>query len=206
MRTWDTFYPYVLPEVLGCPEPTVDLHLVGAAREFCVATRCWREVLETIRTTSAEVDYDIYYPKGAQGITLVGAAINGRDVGFDAPDASTLAERLRGNSGPKRVRTQDMRRVQILPTPAAGLDVVLEALLQPTESCTGLPDAVADAYLRAIAGGALASLLAMSGQPWTNVAAAGIKRGLFERDMARVKSRIWKGNSNLRPRVSGQFF
>jgi hypothetical protein len=206
MRTWDLFYPYVLPDVLGCPEPLVDQHLIGAAREFCTVTRCWREDLDRIVTRAFRADYDLYFPDGADGVTIIGATLASNDIELDVPDSTTMGERRRGSGGPRRLRTTDMVTVTLIPTPGAGLELRIEAILQPSEAATGMPDAIADRYMRYIAKGAVATLLDMNKQPWTNNGLSDKRRAEFERDMARIKSRVWKGHTNRRPRHTAQFF
>lgn len=205
MRTWDTFYPYVLPEVLGCPEPMLDQHLIGAAREFCAQTKCWREVLETIYAVGSETSYDIYYARETEAVTLIGATLDGQDIAIDVPDAASLGDRTRGTAG-RGVRSTDLVTIQFLFTPGNGQKLVLEAILQPKESAVWMPDAIADRYKRQIARGAVASLLDMNQQQWTNNALASKRRREFEADIGSIKSRIWRGNSNARPRHAGQFF
>jgi hypothetical protein len=207
MRTWDVFYPKVLPDVLGCPEPLADEHLRDAARRFCAETRCWREDLDRIRTIAGRASYDLLYPDEADAVTLIGATLEGFDIGLDVPDATTMGERRRGNSGGRRLRTTDLRTLTLLPTPAAsGADLRIEALLQPSQAATGVPDAIGDRYLLEIATGALATLLVANKAPWTNPALADLKEKQFRRAIGCVKSAVWRGHSNSRPRVSGQFF
>lgn len=206
MRTWDTFYPLVLPQVPGCPDPTLDDHLLGAAREFCALSRAWRSDLAPIALQAGIADYPLVFDAGTQGHILVGASLNGQDIDLDVPDATSTSERRRGSGGARRVLAMDMTTITVMPTPAGAQSLVLTAILQPSETAEGLPDPIADRYRRIIASGALATLLTMNAAPWINVRLAGIKREEFERETARVKSRVWRGNSNARPRNSAQFF
>lgn len=210
MRTWDTFYPDVLPEVLGCPEPTVDRHLLRAAREFCAKTQCWREDLDRITTRAERADYELNLPDEADLVRLVGASLDLRDIGLEVVNGTTLAERLRGNSGPRRVLTMDLRTLYVLPTPAGAQSLVVTAILQPSDRsdspATGVPDHVGERYGMDIARGALASLMTMNQAKWTNPALASIKRGEFNDAIGTAKTAAWKANTNTRPRVRGQFF
>lgn len=207
MRAWETFYPYVLPEVLGCPEPTVDLALVSAAREFCGVTKCWRADLAAIPTLLNTPSYALVFDANVDGHTIINADLEGDELDLDVPDATSLTERRRGTGGRRRLRTVDMRTVTLIPTPAAGLNLRIEAICKPSESAANFAhDATADRYRREIARGALAELLNMNKQPWTNNVLAADLRKKFERDMGRVKSITWKGHTNSRPSHSGQFF
>lgn len=205
MRAWDTFYPDVLPDVLGCPEPTVDRHLLRAAQDFCVITKIWREDLDPIITAADTALYDLNLPRYAEAVKLVGASLNGRDIGLDVADGST-ASRLAGNRGPVRVRTTDLLTVTILPTPAADLSLVITAILKPSDSATGVEDAIADNYRAIIATGALATLLTINKAEWRNDGLAERKQARYERDRNRVKIAAWKAFTSSSPRVRAQYF
>lgn len=206
MRTWDWFYPKVLPDVLGCPEPTVDEHLRDAARRFCFKTGCWRADLDRILTRAGRADYDISYPDSADGVRLIGATLGGHDIGLEVADVS-MARRREGRSGRDRLRTMDLRTATLMPTPAIdGSELRIEAVLQPSQDAEGVPDNIGDLYRLEIATGALASLLMMNKQPWTNPQLGGFKESTFAEAMARTQSAVWKGYSNTRPRARGMFF
>lgn len=206
MRTWESFFADVLPDVPGCPEPTVERHLMRAAREFCAKTGCWRDDLPAITTREGRADYSIAYPDGADGVTLVGATLNGQDIELEVVDATTAAERRRGNAGPTRVLTEDLRVATLMPTPAAGLPLVLTMRLQPAESAQGLPEHLAERYGLEIATGALASLLKINKAPWANPGLAVDKDGLFRQRIGQVRTAMWKAHTNSRPRVRAQYF
>jgi len=204
-RTWDFFYPDVLPDVLGCPEPTVDRHLIRAARRLCAESRCWRESLDPILLTAGEAAYHIDYPKYAEGELIVGAVLDGVQIGVEGPDDTEAADHASG--GRERVTSPDLVTVLLMPTPAAsGGSLVLEAILKPTEAAESLPNEVADRYRSVIAGGALATLLKGNRAPWANPALAVDKEGEFRAAIAKARDRAWKGNTTVRKRTRAQFF
>lgn len=206
MRTWDTFFADVLPDTPGCPEPTVERHLLRAARRFCEGTGCWRADLTAITTRAATARYTIVYPDDADGVKLVDATLDGRQIGVEVTDGTSAAERRRGTAGERRVLTQDLRTVLVMPTPPADLSLVLTAWLQPCNDAAGVPDDIGERYLTEIATGALATLLKINKAPWANPGLAVDKEAEFREHIAKVKSAVWKAHSNARPRMRAQWF
>ena len=52
---WSDFGPYVLPHVIGCPDPTMEQHVRLAAIEFFRRTLSWREVLDAVLTDGENI-------------------------------------------------------------------------------------------------------------------------------------------------------
>lgn len=208
MRTWDYFFPDVLPEVLGCPEPTVERHIQRAAIRFCDKSRCWSEDLDRITTRAGKAVYDISFPDGAEGVQIVGATIDGLDIGVELEQGTSMGHRRVGNSGRRRVVSLDgLVTVTLMPTPGSdGQDLRLRCTLRPTEDATGLPDRIATKFRTAISDGALATLLAMNKGAWINPQLAGVKQGLFTDAINTARERAFRGQTNAQPRTVTSFF
>jgi hypothetical protein len=202
MRTWDVFFPDVLPDVLGCPEPTIERHLQRAAVRFCAESRCWREDLDRITTRAGRATYDLPWPDQAEGVELIGAALDGRDIALEVTDGTTLADRRAGNTGRDRVLSDDgLVTITVMPTPGEGQELRLAAILRPTEAATGLPDRIADRYRTAIAAGALSTLLILNKAAWANPALAQVKAGEFQDAIDATRQKVWKAHTNARRRT-----
>lgn len=204
MRTWDVFFPDVLPEVLGCPEPSVERALLKASRVFCERTGCWREDLPAI-TTSGQPSEFIPYDKNAAAVRFIAATLNGKNIGLDAMDSTSAADRQAGTSGATRILSWDKRSVQILPRPAAGQSLVITAILKPSQDAKGVPDFIAEDLRDEIASGALAELLAQKSE-WFNPTKAQQYAADFDKAIGRVQTRVWKAHSNARPRQRPNYF
>jgi hypothetical protein len=206
MRTWDVFFPDVLPDVLGCPEPTVERHLLRAAIDFCTRARVWRQDLDRIITRDGRADYDISWPDQAQGVELIGATLDGDDIDLEVADGTTAGQRQQGTSGRRRVLSQDLVTATVMPTPGEGQVLVLAAILCPSEDATGVPDIIGDRFRKAIATGALQTLLKINKAPWANAGLSTDKGNEFDKAIAQAASKMWRANTNKRPRVRGQFY
>lgn len=206
MRTWDVFFPDVLPEVLGCPEPTVERALLRAAQDWCMRTRCWRADLDPITLRAATADYDVSYPSQADGVQFIGATINGQDIDFEVADGTSTGDRRAGSRGSKRILTSDQRIVTVMPTPATTGTLVITALLKPSDAATGVPNDVGDRFKAEIALGALERLLKMNKTEWMNPTLAADKGKDYEQAVARVRKAVWKAWTNSRPRAVPMYF
>ena len=65
---WETFYPYILPYLPGCPEVVIETHLKESAAEFCAKSEVWRFTIDPDFTNNNSADYKIDVPSG----TLLG--------------------------------------------------------------------------------------------------------------------------------------
>lgn len=206
MREWSVFFPDVLPDVLGCPEPTVERHLIRAARDFCTRTLAWRVDLDAITTQASTPDYDLPLPSQSEAFKLVDATLNGSDIGLDAANSTSAADRQRGNQGSTRLLTVDLKSVKVLPTPSAGLPLIVTALLRPSLAAQGVVDFLADQHAQIIADGALATLLTANKAEWANAGLAALKKADFDREVGRVQKAVWKAYTDQNPRARAMYF
>ena len=107
MRTWDAFFADVLPDVLGCPEPTAERHILRAARRFCAETGAWRVDLDPTTTRADTTVYDLELPSGAEAVKILGGTLNGQDVDVEGADATSPGRRASGGAGRTRVMSRD---------------------------------------------------------------------------------------------------
>lgn len=210
MRTWDTFFADVLPDVPGCPEPQAERALLHAARRFCKETGLWRHDLQGITTLEGVSEYTLTYPDGTDAVRFVGATLNGQTIGLEVMDGSTLEERLStsGSYGGTRLLTRDRRKIRFVPgAPKAGQSLVIEAVLLPSESAAGLEaDEIAEQHGLTIACGALEILLMANKAPWTNPPLAMEHGKKFQDQIDQVRVEVWKAYTNRRPRSRASFF
>jgi hypothetical protein len=203
VRTWDRYLPDVLPEVIGCPNPTATRHLLRAAQRFCEETGCWRVDLDPV-LTSPDMQFDI--PSGARIARLWDASVDGRPIDIDTQNGTRLADRKAGLTGCDRLLTSDRVNFTILPTPADGLEVIVAVSLMPTDDAAGIPDEVGDEYSAVIAKGALSTLLAMNNVAWQNIGRAGDFAREFGNAIDTTAIRVARSYSSTRPRARVRTF
>lgn len=187
---WLDFSPYVLPYVIGCPDPTLEMHARLAAIEFFRRTLSWREVLDAIPAEGSEL-VELEAPMQTQIIKVKSVSVDGRD--FPLVETTHGSELSRTDTGREFAFTRDNRTLVIYPIQAIGTPVVVEAALAPSITSSTLPDALAQHHMQDIAHGAIASLKRFSGQPFTDPNGAQEQQALFERRISAVAAKHSRG-------------
>lgn len=177
MKAWAAFYPYVLPHVIGCPNPTVDHALRNAAREFCLRSKAWEEPAE-FEGDGASNRFDFDLPSQTELVQVARASVAGKDLdifGADLlpPDWGTVPP----CDGLYHLNDEEYL---VFPVPPAGAQVSVTLSVRPGPFGPGVGDAVFVSHVEAIAAGALSRLLKMPRQPWTDLEQAAISLGQFE--------------------------
>jgi|GEM_PF-2387043 len=190
ITAFSDLFPFAHAMVPGCPEPLFTQHILQAARKYCLKSRVWRPDLDsydlvdgtkeyTLAPTVSTVTYaariDVIVEvrwNSETGVTNgdKGAVINWRDYSFN-PNTNVLTF----DTAP----TDDV---------TSGLDV--QAVLVPHLSASDLPDWVLNNYAEAIQSGALASLLKIPQETWTDKAEAEAQRLDFRNWIAKAKADI----------------
>lgn len=186
MKTWDTFFPDVLPYIeAGIPEPMVERQILRAAQQFCQRTRAWRAELDPVRTTG-HLSYDIEFPLTAELVRLESAKLDGRDITIWRNESDGHGQYIFVPNG-KTITFKQM--------PATGLDLVLDVTLKPGEKATGIEDEIYDRYLDTIALEAIARLNGDSG-----------RHERFIEECASIRVDIWRGTAAIAPRARASWY
>ena len=165
MKTWDKFFPFVLPWAMGCPEPTAVFHIKQAAIDFLSTSRAWRKTLAGVPTAAGTRAYAFGQGAGAQVLSIEKCSIGTDDpleIGFD--------EEVDGDDSlgvPTRIWTTDLANFNLWRTPAGVFSVVNDVVLTPTQAATGIDDGLFELYVKDIASVALSTLL-LPGHTWSN--------------------------------------
>lgn len=187
---WLDVSPYVLPYVIGCPAPTLEMHARLAGIEFFRRTLSWREVLDSIPAEGSEF-VELEAPMQTQIIKVKSVSVNGRD--FPLVETTHGSELSRTETGREFAFTRDNRTLVIYPIQAIGTPVVVEAALAPSITSSTLPDALAQHHMQDIAHGAIASLKRIPGQVFTDPAGAQEQQALFERRITTIAAKHSRG-------------
>ena len=198
----DDFFPYILPEVLGCPDPSVRLAIVNAALTFCRDTLSWTETQDPIELTDDESIYDLDAPAGANVYTIRDAWCNKHrlepksmgEISLLMPDfmLNVSSEPLFYNM------SSDKRQIRVFPIPrGATSPLVLRVAYIPVFGANTLPDYLAIEHINVIAAGAKSSLMLMPGLPWSNPQLGAFYKSVFDEGVMNAKI------SEFHDRVSG---
>lgn len=196
MRDLADFLRWVQPYATACPEPVAENHIRIAARDFCAATRCWRFVTSVPVTDAPEV---ACVPPDAALLEIEEAQFDGRVLErvryIDTHDVA-------GN--PSHITQIEPDSVRIHPHAVGSL--TLSLFLQPAQHADRVPDFLYDRWAETIGDGALAGILELPGQPYSDPVAASYRRARFEQAKDRNFNISMRGQQRAPARTRARFF
>ena len=207
--TWDDFAPYVLPYAPGCPDATMEHHVRQAAIEFCRATLVWQADLTAIAGDGASTVFALTMPTGAAACKLLRVVINVTGYQPQLADVVTPdigAERIRDGNLRPCAFTGDLSGLVVFPAQPTTASIAPTAALKPSQAAAVFPDDLFNQHANDIAAGALASLLSMPKQEWTDMQAAAIKASQFSSRKATVARIVERGAAKSGRRSALRWF
>ncbi|MBU9386638.1 phage adaptor protein [Burkholderia multivorans] len=209
MTDLDEFLTKVLPFAPGCPEPTAFEHIRNAAIEFCEETRLWR--FEDTFDLGDDPNV-VCVPQGAVIHELERCDFNGQKLdprSLDWLDDHCPAWRSDTNmlTGSPKWFTQicpDTVRVVPMPIERGRLRVWLR--LKPSEDADQLPDFIAAQHRTVIACGALAAILMLPGQTFSDPNRAAYFQAKFDQALGRKSKLQATGQQRAPIRTKANFF
>jgi hypothetical protein len=170
----EDFFPYILVETPGCPDPLVKQALVSAAIEFCKETMAWTESQDPVPLVDGVSDYELEAPSQAIALTV-------RDVWVGARRLNPITMRAlqdvlpnwatAGSSDPVYYNSATERgsiRVFPIPTNTNGQELVMRSAFIPVAGASSLPDFLGQRHMELIAAGAKYRLMLIPGTGWSN--------------------------------------
>lgn len=197
---WADIHPLILPDVPGCPTPTVDTALAATAADFCARTHIWRETLDFGYTISGIPDYDI---DGTAVIeSVLWATLSGDDLKHIDPrylDKSKLTD----EGKPNAFWVVNDTAVRLFPIPDAKYRLDVTVALKPSRTATGIEDWIYESYVEPIVSGAIWRLARTPGKAWSNPEIAMYHHRLFEQGITNARIR---DHRNVRMAVAQKAF
>lgn len=200
----DDLLPLIAPYAPAAPKPAMRNALRMAAIEFCERTSCWRDRLTSV--IDAGPSHELYDPQFSAIHRIETAWIDDRELkpryfGEFSPDE------LRAEGGACWITQIDTTVVSVVPNQAGTL--VLDVILKPALSGDRFEDETPGVFIlqypRQIAVGALARLLSIPGQSWTNFVEAEKNEAKFERECRRNANAHHNGMHRPPKRVRPRF-
>lgn len=205
MASYEAFLPYVMPEVIGAPEPVVIQAIRNAAIEFCEKSLVLQRDHDPVTVIANVVDYDLEPPTGYLVAKVMKAWLDNIKLDPVAPDFVADAgvyNRLyssysAGPSTPRAYVQKDPRSISLWPVAdkkyANGL--TMRVALKPTRASTTIEDEMFEDYAEVIASGAISRLMMSVDKPYTNAQGAVNHRGAFMAGINTARSRALHGHS-----------
>lgn len=206
MKPLDDFAGSINFYAPGCPDTTMYFGIRQAAIEFCERTRLWRYE-DDLTSTVAEAEI-LVAPTGAEIHEIELVLFNGQEL--EPKSTSWLDENMLGwragiLSGTPHFYTQtEPNTIRIVPREAGSVDVAV--WLKPSQDATELPDWLVDQYREVIAQGALARLLLIPNQAFTNADLGVAFANMFERKLDGMTTKSLAGQQRAPVRTKASFY
>lgn len=202
MREIEELLPQVIPYAPGCAEPTAIQHLRDAAVRFCERTRCWRHI-DTFKTTNSHHQI-MAVPSGAVLFEIEWAKFDDRELEAKIPDVDTWHHQEQAYAYPRYITQVNPSCVSIEPHAEGELSISL--FLKPSQETDMLPDFLVSHMARNIADGALATLLLLPNQPFTNPQMAMAFEAKFQASLDKNFDFNLRGQQRARKRTRPNYF
>jgi len=203
------FLPEVATEVLGCPQPLIIHAIRSAAIDLCRRSLAWMYQPAVFLTATDVAEYAFTLPAGMDLVMPTAVFLNGvpidpvaldNDVDVGAPVVDL------GSGTTVRYAMNENNQLVLMPAPASDdIEITVRVAVCPTRDATEMDATLADTFYIQIASGAIASLCAQQGKPWSNEATATYRTTKFESGVLAAANRKLKGGTTkslfMRPRL-----
>lgn len=183
--SFEVYLPRVLPDVIGCPEPTALQAIRDAAIEFCEKSQAIQLDL-AIDAAAGVNEYDLGLSAGVRCASIMRAFYKDTPLKPAPADMAIDADLYRdppsgGSSTPSTYLQKEAAKVSFLPTPSDTLAnaFTMRVAVQPDRDATAFDAALYQDYAETIAHGAKARLMASPHKAWTNLTTAPAERAFF---------------------------
>lgn len=187
----DAFFPMVLPDVIGCPDPMLQQQIMMAAHHFCTETGVWSEIQDPIKLQAGVTEYEIDAPsKDAYVARVSGVWLNNLKL-----EPEQLKKPKVEGVKPTGYHTSRARStITLNGSPLAGDILVVRAVYAPSLQSKNLPDFLMERYADAIASGAKHRLMAMPGKDWSNPSISQFYRTQYDGALTDARIEMERGS------------
>lgn len=208
MTKLEAFLPFVMPFARGASDVAAMVEIRNTAIDFCARTKCWQERMPAVGVRAGQAEVDLRLPAGQQIAEVMDVFYLGRPLDPTDEDALRCAGVKPGDSGrPQFYTRRGFDCIELAPVPNATESNVLQArvAIQPTLDATEVADPLFTRFAQAIGNGAIARLH-LYDEDWANKEKAGLHKGLYEIEVARVTTLVAKSNVRAHRRTKAHYF
>jgi len=198
MADLSSLYPYIMPELPGCPDPIVDRVIVDSVREFCRRTDLLRNT-ENLSILVGEDSYSLSPPVGNEVLDIKRVYLDGIDIPLYREDSGLV--KINSSSEGESIiyytwKPQDT--IVTHPIPSTLLDNTLDVdySYQPLRTATTIPDEVFDRWAECLAAKVKSILMRQAGKSWSNPEFVGINNAEWWRLLGDARSESFRMYGN----------
>lgn len=204
---FERLIPNISKHAPQCPDPTIEAAITNVLRDMCRKLRCWHVDDDfTLSGDNPEImiapDGAIIYELGT--VTCKGVPLD--PITFQRMSHLIARDRGAQNGGgtPRFYCLNDSGRMIVHPN-TAGSTLHVSAYLSPDYRGDMIPDHILEQYGNTIENGALASILIIPDQPWTNPQLASIHAARYQSQIDDNSTRWIQGAQAAPLRIRAQF-
>lgn len=195
----------------GIPEPVAIFALRDAAIEFCRSSGIITEVLPPITLVSGTAEYTyklLPASTSMQGIRVAEAWVNNNPIRpITISDLAAENGNWTNLSGtPTNYFQPEEGVLRLFRIPNAAGTLTVRAVTAPRYSATEIHDTLGGQWWRAVVAGALAYLMNIPGEPFSNPEGAAANAAEFAKFIDEATLAAYKGNTKARVRTRSRNF
>jgi hypothetical protein len=195
MATPDDFFPYIQPSLTSCPNQIARQAVMSSAIELCEDAQVWTTRAAPVPLVYGQAAYAITPPADARQVAVLNVWDAQTELkGKSFNEMTALVPGWQTVVGhPLYFVTDEIDDgFEVYPLPdagAAGTSLIPRVAWAPSKDATTLPDVLLSRFVDSVAFGALARLMIMPRQPWSDPALAQYyeAKHKVELDSARIE-------------------
>ena len=186
---WADIYDLVLPDVPGCPTPTIDVALGVSAADFCARSHIWRETLDPEPVVRNVADYELT-PSFTNTVTESVLWANLDDTPLEHVDSRYIDKSRMSETGtPTAFWMLNDTQINLFPIPDSKGTLTAAIAVKPSRDATGVEDWIYESYIDPIVSGAIWRLARVPGKAWSDPEIAMYHHRLFEKGITDARVR-----------------
>lgn len=185
MTAFSAFYPFIRPDMPGCPDIAIDLELARVSNHFCSNGWVYRATV-TENVVSGDESISPTLPSGSELLGVVSAIKDSERQFYDF--------------------TIDGDDIVLDETATYDFDLELILALKQPMTATDVPDILFRDHLDAVTFGVKSRLFASPNKSWTDNALAAYYDQLYRQELSKYTTKAFIDKSRRDTRCSGGRF
>lgn len=184
MADYSVFSTYILPEMPGCPEITLEAAAQWAVRQFCKETFIWMDWIDDF-TMSGEDEYPLNVSSGAeivQALKVTDGQTDYNPLDYTSPG---VAEDYDNEGSLSGYVILPNNTIKFIPVPDSETHFYVHVALTPSMSSTTFPDWIFSKYEEGLLAGCKHKLFSMAKVTWQDSHRASFYWQVFQKSIAR---------------------
>lgn len=207
MISIDSFFPRVLPYVIGCSEPLARQAILDSAIKFCDSSLTLRQTSDAFKTVKGLKGYDLETPNNQLRVSrVISVTVDGKEIGGIFEEDAPLYDTTRTGkpTGFFTTRVDSELVLNFYPLPDDAYSVVVTAAYAPTMLASTVENDLFDYWSEGIVAGAVSKLAGIPNMPFTNELLAANMGTLADKKCSQGKIESYhgriRGGTRVKPR------